>query len=114
MVTLSVIPLVSVHMELKSSSPDGYLSITDFPLLPFYSVMCGVYVVLGLAWLTVCSLYWREILRLQFWIGGVILMGMVEKAMFTAEYQNIHNTGQVRNITVNNLSKKCFSRQLKV
>jgi len=84
----------SVHLEMRSSSPDGYLSITDYPLLPFYSVMCGVYVLLGLSWLIVCSLYWREILRLQFWIGGVILMGMVEKAMFTAEYQNIHNTGQ--------------------
>ena len=48
----------------------------------------------GLAWLLVCSLYWREILRLQFWIGGVIFLGMVEKAMFTSEYQNIHSTGQ--------------------
>lgn len=84
----------SVHLEMKSTSPDGYLSITDYPLLPFYGVMCGVYVVLGLAWLLVCSLYWREILRLQFWIGGVIFLGMVEKAMFTSEYQNIHNTGQ--------------------
>ena len=96
---------------MKSTNPDGYLSITDYPLLPFYGVMCGVYVVLGktkysgekyfqfnktsgLAWLLVCSLYWREILRLQFWIGGVIFLGMVEKAMFTSEYQNIHSTGQ--------------------
>ena len=63
-------------------------------MLPFYSVMCAVYVLLGLAWLLACSLHWREILRLQFWIGGVILLGMMEKAMFTAEYQNIHNSGK--------------------
>ena len=75
-------------------SPLSYLSITDWPLLPFYSVMCGVYVILGLAWLLVCSLHWREILRIQFWIGGVLLLGMLEKAMFTAEYQNINNSGQ--------------------
>ena len=37
----------SVHLEMKSTSPDGYLSITDYPLLPFYGVMCGVYVLLG-------------------------------------------------------------------
>ena len=72
----------------------GYLSITDWPLLPFYSVMCAVYVLLGLCWLVACSMHWREILRLQFWIGGVIFLGMVEKAMFTAEYQNIHNSGK--------------------
>jgi len=92
---VSLHPFVAnVHLEMKSTNPDGFLSITDYPLLPFYAVMCGVYVVLGLAWLIVCSLYWREILRLQFWIGGVIFLGMVEKAMFTSEYQNIHSTGQ--------------------
>ena len=74
--------------------PLGFLSITDWPLLPFYAVMCSVYVLLGLAWLIVCSLHWREILRIQFWIGGVLLLGMLEKAMFTAEYQNINNSGQ--------------------
>lgn len=83
----------NVHVELKSVEPLSYLSITDWPLLPFYGVMCGVYVLLGLAWLIVCSMHWREILRIQFWIGGVLLLGMLEKAMFTAEYQNINNSG---------------------
>eukprot|EP00092_Neocalanus_flemingeri_P029716 GFUD01032264.1.p1 GENE.GFUD01032264.1~~GFUD01032264.1.p1 ORF type:complete len:600 (-),score=101.29 GFUD01032264.1:212-2011(-) len=84
----------NVHVEMKSMDPLGYLSITDWPLLPFYGVMCGVYVILGLAWLIVCSLHWREILRIQFWIGAVLLLGMLEKAMFTAEYQNINNSGK--------------------
>ena len=65
----------SVHLEMQSPTSSGYLSITDYPLLPFYAVMCAVYVLLGLLWLVVCSLHWREILRLQFWIGGVILLG---------------------------------------
>jgi len=84
----------SVHIEIKSEGSAGYLSITDWPLLPFYGLMCGLYVLLGLVWLLVCSLHWREILRIQFWIGGVLLLGMLEKAMFTAEYQNISNSGQ--------------------
>ena len=65
----------SVHLDLLSASPATYLSITDWPLLPFYAVMCGVYVLLAGAWLVLCSLHWREILRLQFWIGGVIFLG---------------------------------------
>ena len=31
--------------------------------------MCGLYVLLGLAWLLVCAIHWRDILRIQFWIG---------------------------------------------
>ena len=41
----------------------GYLSLTDWPLLPFYGLMCGVYVVLGLLWFIFCSIHWRDILR---------------------------------------------------
>lgn len=83
----------NVHVELKSVEPLSYLSITDLPLLWFYRVMCGVYVLLGLGWLVLCSLHRQEILRIQVWIGGVLMLGMLEKAMFTAEYQNINNSG---------------------
>jgi hypothetical protein len=83
----------SVHVEIRAPT-GGYLSVTDWPLLPFYGTMCGLYVVLGLAWLIVCAMHWRDILRIQFWIGGVIFLGMVEKAMFCAEYQNINNSGE--------------------
>ena len=38
--------------------------------------------------------------RLQFWIGGVIFLGMVEKAMFTSEYQNINNIGQTTQVNI--------------
>jgi hypothetical protein len=34
------------------------------------------------------------LLRIQFWIGGVILLGMLEKAMFYGEYQSINSSGQ--------------------
>lgn len=55
--------------------------------------MCVVYVILGIIWLTVSFLQWRDLLRIQFWIGGVILLGMLEKAMFYAEYHNINVEG---------------------
>lgn len=55
--------------------------------------MCIVYVGLGIIWLTVSAMQWRDLLRIQFWIGGVILLGMLEKAMFYSEYQSINSGG---------------------
>ncbi|XP_055641214.1 transmembrane protein 87A [Toxorhynchites rutilus septentrionalis] len=83
--------IANVHVEMKG--PHGYLSAVDWPLLPFYGAMCLVYVLLGVIWLAVSFLQWRDLLRIQFWIGGVILLGMLEKAMFYGEYQSINSTG---------------------
>ena len=80
-------------VDVKLEGPHGYLSVVDWPLLPFYGVMCGVYVCMGIGWLVVCALHFRDLLRIQFWIGGVIFLGMLEKAMFYAEFQNINSTG---------------------
>lgn len=82
---------MGVHVEMKSDY--GYLSAADWPLLPFYGFMCIFYVILGLIWLIMSFLQWRDLLRVQFWIGGVILLGMLEKATFYAEYQSINNKG---------------------
>ncbi|KAH8403204.1 hypothetical protein KR222_007264, partial [Zaprionus bogoriensis] len=95
--------------------PHGYISAIDWPFLPvsrqrysqliqqpinalfastqFYLIMCVVYVIFGIIWLFVSFAQWRDLLRIQFWIGGVILLGMLEKAFFYAEYQTVANTG---------------------
>lgn len=57
-------------------------------------VMCIVYVLYGILWLSLLACYWRDILRIQFWIGGVILLGMLEKAVFYAEFQSIQSEGE--------------------
>ncbi|XP_060532198.1 transmembrane protein 87A [Cylas formicarius] len=82
---------IGVHIEIKNDY--GYLSAVDWPLLPFYGCMCIYYIILGLIWLLLSFMQWRDLLRVQFWIGGVILLGMLEKATFYAEYQSINNTG---------------------
>ncbi|KAK9507483.1 hypothetical protein O3M35_007335 [Rhynocoris fuscipes] len=81
-----------VHIEMKGK--DGYLSAANWPLLPFYGAMCLVYVVLGIIWLVVSFLQWRDLLRIQFWIGGVIFLGMLEMATFYAEYSSFNATGE--------------------
>lgn len=56
-------------------------------------VMCIVYVLLAVLWLLLSACYWRNLLRIQFWIGGVIFLGMLEKAVYYAEFQSIRYEG---------------------
>ncbi|OBS82431.1 hypothetical protein A6R68_23578, partial [Neotoma lepida] len=60
----------------------------------FFMVMCIVYVLFGVLWLAWSACYWRDLLRIQFWIGAVIFLGMFEKAVFYAEFQNIRYKGE--------------------
>jgi hypothetical protein len=39
------------------------------------------------------ALQWRNLLRVQFWIGAVIGMGLLEQAVFLAEYEKMNSTG---------------------
>jgi len=57
-------------------------------------VMCILYVLLAVLWLLLSACYWRDLLRIQFWIGGVIFLGMLEKAVYYAEFQNIRYDGR--------------------
>uniref|UniRef100_A0A8C2X438 Transmembrane protein 87B n=1 Tax=Cyclopterus lumpus TaxID=8103 RepID=A0A8C2X438_CYCLU len=71
----------------------GYISITEWPLMIFYMVMCIVYIFYALLWFIWAACYWKDLLRIQFWIAGVIFLGMVEKAVFCAEYENTNAVG---------------------
>ncbi|MEQ2182622.1 hypothetical protein GOODEAATRI_024247 [Goodea atripinnis] len=55
-----------------------------------------MYVLLALLWLVLSACYWRNLLRIQFWIGGVIFLGMLEKAVYYAEFQSIRYEGLPR------------------
>lgn len=82
-----------LHVRVEMKTPYGYLSAADYPSLIFYGVMCLIYVLYGFIWLVLCFKQWRDLLRVQFWIGGVILLGMLEKATFYLEYESINTTG---------------------
>lgn len=56
-------------------------------------VMCIVYVLMAAIWLVLSACYWRDLLRIQFWIGGVIFLGMMEKAVYYGEFQSIRYEG---------------------
>ncbi|XP_034538021.1 transmembrane protein 87A-like isoform X1 [Notolabrus celidotus] len=82
---------LTVNVVMKGSH--GYISITEWPLMIFYMVMCIVYILYALLWFLWAACYWKDLLRIQFWIAGVIFLGMVEKAVFCAEYENTNSVG---------------------
>ncbi|CAI4220828.1 unnamed protein product, partial [Auanema sp. JU1783] len=73
--------------------PNGFLSAIDYPLLRFYTMMCVLYAILAIVWLILCLKHFRDILQIQYWIGAVIILGMLEKAFFVSEYSTMNNTG---------------------
>lgn len=83
-----------VMLEVQWRNPYGYLSAIDYPLLHFYGFMCIVYIILAFVWMIFCFKHWKDLLRIQFWIGGVIMIGLVEKAVFYEEYSNMNETGE--------------------
>lgn len=85
--------LFRLTMTVEMKGPREYSSPADWPLMMFFMVMCIVYVLFGALWLFWSACYWRDLLRIQFWIGAVIILGMLEKAVFYSEYQSIRYRG---------------------
>ena len=83
----------SFDLEIGMRSPVGYLSADEYPLKTFYLVMCIIYVFYALGWLVISACNYHDLLRVQFWIGGVILLGLIEKAVHYAEYTNVNESG---------------------
>ncbi|XP_035390144.1 transmembrane protein 87A isoform X1 [Electrophorus electricus] len=83
----------SIKLEVSMKGSYQYISASEWPLMIFYMVMCIIYVLLGVLWLLLSACYWRDLLRIQFWIGGVIFLGMLEKAVYYAEFQSIRYDG---------------------
>ncbi|XP_067875271.1 transmembrane protein 87A-like isoform X2 [Heterodontus francisci] len=80
-------------LEVEMLGPYEYISATDWPLMIFYMVMCIIYVLYSVVWLLLLACYWKDLIRIQYWIGGVILLGMLEKAVFYAEFHRIFQQG---------------------
>ncbi|XP_062864013.1 transmembrane protein 87A-like [Trichomycterus rosablanca] len=84
---------LSITMTVEMKGPHDYSSPADWPLMMFFMAMCIVYVLFGSLWLLWMACYWQDLLRIQFWIGAVIFLGMLEKAVFYSEYQSIQYHG---------------------
>jgi len=65
--------------------------------MPFFATMSLCYLGIGLIWFVLCFRYWKELLRLQNCISGVIALGMIETATWYFDYVSFNATG-VRSI----------------
>ncbi|XP_038164436.1 transmembrane protein 87A isoform X1 [Cyprinodon tularosa] len=83
----------TLQLQVSMKGPHGFISATEWPLMVFYMVMCIMYVLMAVLWLVLSACYWRSLLRIQFWIGGVIFLGMLEKAVYYGEFQSIRYEG---------------------
>ncbi|CEF70880.1 Transmembrane receptor, eukaryota family-containing protein [Strongyloides ratti] len=83
----------SVKVYVQWRAPNGYLNAIDYPLLNFYKFMAIIYCMMLFAWLYLCSRKWKDLLKIQFWIGIVILVGLIEKAVFLSEFSTVNETG---------------------
>ncbi|CAF1569779.1 unnamed protein product [Rotaria magnacalcarata] len=83
---------VDVTVSMKNRH-GGYITADEYPALVFYAVMCAIYALFAILWFVWCAFYWKELLKIQFAIGGVILIGMVEKSAFLAEYDTLNRNG---------------------
>ncbi|CRL04434.1 CLUMA_CG017519, isoform A [Clunio marinus] len=83
----------NASVSMKFKGPHGFLTAKDVPMLHFYAFMCLYYILLAFIWLIFSALHWKDLLRIQFWVGAVIFLGMLEKACFYFEYQQANTNG---------------------
>ena len=57
--------------------------------------MTAVYTIYAFAWILMMACSYKDLVRLQFWVLAVILLGFLEKMLFVSEYGSI-NTGHDR------------------
>ncbi|XP_066934807.1 transmembrane protein 87A-like [Clytia hemisphaerica] len=89
---------VTIKGRIDSVHKGSYLSAMIYPLLPFYGVMSLIYLAYAIGWFIATCCNWKDLLRVQFWIGGVIALGMFENALFYSEYQSISHHGQANGL----------------
>ena len=106
--------LLIIHMESSDWYPDsyesfdatitismegnhGYLSVVDWPLLPFYGCMSGIYLTMAIIYgvfIPINNITPRiDSSQINLWIFVIIIMGLLENALFYAEFGIIYYTG---------------------
>lgn len=85
--------LIALSGYVKFISLSGFLAAAQYPLMVFYGTMGLCYLFLGMGWITAMALHFQDLLRLQFWLCGVIFLGMVEMAFAYGNLDWINSHG---------------------
>eukprot|EP00009_Paramoeba_aestuarina_P001926 CAMPEP_0201511356 /NCGR_PEP_ID=MMETSP0161_2-20130828/3833_1 /ASSEMBLY_ACC=CAM_ASM_000251 /TAXON_ID=180227 /ORGANISM="Neoparamoeba aestuarina, Strain SoJaBio B1-5/56/2" /LENGTH=314 /DNA_ID=CAMNT_0047906823 /DNA_START=631 /DNA_END=1572 /DNA_ORIENTATION=+ len=71
----------------------GHLSAELYPFYPFWGILMFNYLMLGGFWIVLSAIHWDEILELQKYIGCVILLGVIECAIWSYDYHQENKYG---------------------
>ena len=71
----------------------GYLSFTDNNRLFIFRIHMGGYVLIGLLWMVALAISYKNIFKIQLWILLVIILALMEKAIFAGLYTDINRAG---------------------
>ncbi|TGZ74706.1 hypothetical protein CRM22_000807 [Opisthorchis felineus] len=92
---------MNVDVEVEMRNPDGtFLSAVEFPFLPFNGVMSFFYLILIVTWLVLIIRYWKDLMRIQFCIGVVLILGLWEHLTLFAIYETLRKSGEVASSAV--------------
>ena len=83
----------SLSYTLEMRNWYGYLNLVDYPSLIFYGFMVGVYIILGVVWIILLAISYKDLIKSQLWIALVIFLGVLEEAFFVAMYSTVNQTG---------------------
>ena len=88
---LFFLPLCLNPLPNDCSSYFPHLSVSLSLSSQVYSILMVIYVFYAILWLVLMALEYKDLVRLQFWILAVILLGFLEKVFFVAEYGSANN-----------------------
>ncbi|XP_065655266.1 transmembrane protein 87B isoform X3 [Hydra vulgaris] len=103
---------MTFEVTISAMHDDSYLSSMNWPLLPFYGAMSLMYLTFAITWFIASCCNWRDLLRVQFWIGAVVAIGMLENALFYTEYRNISTYGETNGLLYFAELVSCIKRTL--
>ncbi|PIK55389.1 putative transmembrane protein [Apostichopus japonicus] len=81
-----------VKVDLKG--PHGYLSTYQYPLLKFYAVMSGIYILFCFTWVLLLCRHRQNHFAIHAWIGTILFVGLIEKISFFVKFQHMNAVGQ--------------------
>ena len=83
----------SLSYTLGVATGYGYLGLTDIFSLSIFCMLMGIYIIVALLWIIVLVITRKNIFKIQLWILLVMLLVVLEKAMFAGLYTAVNQTG---------------------
>jgi hypothetical protein len=83
----------SIQANLAFRNPNGFLPGTLYGFLPFYGVLFVAYLVAALVYAIAMCWHRKHLLRLQMGAAGLIVLGLIEMAVWFGTYGSKNDTG---------------------